>query len=577
MSLTYDIGLWDISCCSFGLDTPSLFLGKVTAPNLIPTFTSTTRCHAIRRRKPIWRMAVFCCCSASRFLKNRFSSTKDHNAFPTPPPVRLPGPLTLNPVIPIVSASDEAPSKSDSSLQLATPDAIFPVEPVELSELVVEDSDTDPELDPNAPCKNTSTLKLVKTHIKRHISQDPLPRRKGRSSVGKSQEEIERRAELKRRLHKRIQEELTTEEGQEATKISISSSQRPNGPSLEYLPGGGPRDHLEFSVLEDTKLGSQNTSNITTDPGPSRIRSLSLDHKEPGDEEIRRSSCPEVRCSPQGVKVARERSSLPQILSSPELQPQRYPSTHETSSLGSWRLIYSGTQLEEFLSCTDQETAPKDTDSVGKASDPLEKTPTRLRLPILGRSRSFSRSQSSPACYTPGFDTSSTEQSPMSTWLRSQGFRSRSPSLSCAKTSKEGCVQKAEIVYLRRWSSAKHRDVSEIDIVRPETVHLYDMDISRQLVTRTRTTPLTRSGSERDAVSKAGDGQQSSDKVEGRKRAGSEPTMTANTQSSSVYPSNTNSKGQSSGTASSYIPDLAVNPKNGFPFFLHELSCMSPV
>ena len=60
--------------------------------------------------------------------------------------------------------------------------------------------------------KSTSTLKVVKSKLKKHLSRDSgVSKRLSRCSVGTSEEEIERRAELRRLRHKRIQEELSNE------------------------------------------------------------------------------------------------------------------------------------------------------------------------------------------------------------------------------------------------------------------------------------------------------------------------------------------------------------------------------
>jgi len=60
--------------------------------------------------------------------------------------------------------------------------------------------------------KSASTLKSVKSRLKKHLSRDSgVSKRLSRCSVGTSEEEIERRAELRRIRHKRIREELSNE------------------------------------------------------------------------------------------------------------------------------------------------------------------------------------------------------------------------------------------------------------------------------------------------------------------------------------------------------------------------------
>lgn len=57
---------------------------------------------------------------------------------------------------------------------------------------------------------NGLNLQNVKRNLKKHLSRNSLLlKRRSRSTVGQSEEEIERRAELKRIRHKRIEEELS--------------------------------------------------------------------------------------------------------------------------------------------------------------------------------------------------------------------------------------------------------------------------------------------------------------------------------------------------------------------------------
>ena len=63
----------------------------------------------------------------------------------------------------------------------------------------------------NARRYNSSALIAVTRKLKQHLSREALSKRRSKSSVGTSEEEIERRAELRRIRHKRIQEELSNE------------------------------------------------------------------------------------------------------------------------------------------------------------------------------------------------------------------------------------------------------------------------------------------------------------------------------------------------------------------------------
>ncbi|KAK4189848.1 hypothetical protein QBC35DRAFT_379450 [Podospora australis] len=512
-------------------------------------------------------MTVFCCCTSSRSSKTRPSAPKkSETVLPSPPPpARLSGPLSLNPVIPV---SAETSPRSLSSLQPSVPANISPMEAIELGQLVVEDSDTEDEPDPAPHNKSSSTLQLVRTRIRRHLSQDELSRRKARSAVGCSEEEIQRRAELKRLMHKRIQEELRSEESpQESSPSEVSSGHRRPLPVLEHLPGGGPRDNIEFSVSEDGKPETPSMESPESGIQTSRSRpNSSNDHR-----------------------AVRERSSLPQMPSSPDLVPRRYPSTRDTSSLGSWRLSYSADQLDELLGYADQGDITKeaDTNRHSPASPELIAQNTasqEVHLP--SHAHSLSRSHSSPARHGPHDNespSSVTEQSPLSVWLRSQGLQSRSPSptrFSDQEFESGTSVQEAEVVYLRRWSSVQNCAVPEAEMQRPEVVHLYDMDIHGQLATRAFNTPLespNRSQSGRNSrVTYSGDQQNSESSVpppsdpSSNKSAGiykeavlvsQDPNGMTATTSSSMYPSTGGSVYPSAGTSNLHLPGTLANHK----------------
>ncbi|KAK3986632.1 hypothetical protein QBC44DRAFT_344511 [Cladorrhinum sp. PSN332] len=522
-------------------------------------------------------MAVFCCC-ASRTSKARASAQRDnHHVLPSPPPpARLPGPLTLNPVAPM---SARTSPRSLSSLQPSMPAAIAPLEPVEFGELVVEDSDSEEDPEPYTHNKSTSTLQLVKTRIRRHLSQDSLTRRKARSAVGSSQEELQRRAELKRLMHKRIQEELRSEEGQESSQSEASSTHRhPTGLGIDNLPGGGPRDNIEFSVSEEE-------SKSDTPPFGRPGSGINISHPSPDNDRLSIRSATQVELT--GLRRLQERSSLPQVPDSPSLLPRRYPSTRATSSLGSWRLSYSAGQLDELLGYVDEGAPSRAPETLGNStaspiSSPPFSSPETLQPP--SHTHSLSRSHSSPARHgTHESDTPSiAEQSPLGIWLRSQGLQSRSPSP--ARTSDQDfeqgtSVQQAEVVYLRRWSSVQNSAVPEADIQRPEIVHLYDMDIHRQLGTRTFNTPTdtpTRSRSERHsgATGSGAHPNRGIDVSESPSEPSSEMRDTPvsqialaiqdpnglPTQSSSVYPSAPTSGYLSQGTSALHLPAAVANP-----------------
>ncbi|KAG7146864.1 hypothetical protein HYQ46_004327 [Verticillium longisporum] len=81
-----------------------------------------------------------------------------------------------------------------------------------------------------------------------------------------------RRAELKRIMHKRIQEELKSEEEQPEPSTGSASGVKYSTTPIDF-PGGGPRDHLEFSIAnasladaEARKDAADEQSNAVDEP-----------------------------------------------------------------------------------------------------------------------------------------------------------------------------------------------------------------------------------------------------------------------------------------------------------------------
>jgi hypothetical protein len=85
--------------------------------------------------------------------------------------------------------------------------------------------------------KSSNTLKSVAKRLKKHISKDSeLSKRHSRSSVGTSEEEIERRAELRRIRERRIREELSNEGVYDPDAKSVSSIVDAQTPSDGKIP-----------------------------------------------------------------------------------------------------------------------------------------------------------------------------------------------------------------------------------------------------------------------------------------------------------------------------------------------------
>lgn len=146
--------------------------------------------------------------------------------------------------------------------------------PSQLDELIVDDDDDADTVDnpqPHLTRRASAALGAVRSRFIRHLSSESDVKRQSTASIGKSQEEIARRAELRRLRQKRIQDELQDEfQGNQishqASNASMASVRHgsPTTP-LQSQPGGGPRDTIEFAVLEGHQISPKDRS-----PAPSR-------------------------------------------------------------------------------------------------------------------------------------------------------------------------------------------------------------------------------------------------------------------------------------------------------------------
>lgn len=300
-------------------------------------------------------MAILCCCGKLRSRKR--PQTEDDADLPVPPPpAKLPAPV-LHP-----SAISPGSTLARSSLTNPLPGAATDAS-VYLGELVVEESDDDNVAeDPAHDSRNrsTSTLQAVKSRIRRHLSQDSLQRQ------SETEEQIAHRAEVKRLMRKRIQEELQNEVD---NVPSHCSTPQQHGPCPTALPGNGPRDTIEFTVdeshkskeltpvkaayVEETnevegrptsKLSSRRPSTTCNSFENENRRPTSLVASEP-DWMDADSKASHIDCH-VGI---RERSSLPDMPNSPVLVPVRGSVFHDASSLASWRLSLSADKLADLF------------------------------------------------------------------------------------------------------------------------------------------------------------------------------------------------------------------------------------
>ncbi|KAL7941605.1 hypothetical protein V8C42DRAFT_355341 [Trichoderma barbatum] len=188
-------------------------------------------------------------------------------------------------------------------------------DPTELGQLVVDDSDGEGE-EGNPLTKTSSALNVVRTKLIRHISHENEPNRRSRASAGHSQEEVARRAELRRFRHQRIQEELKNEESNAESSSTSHRSTRYLSPLIDAgQPRIGPRDTIEFSVADGNHLSP-------TQPPPTHDSQLTKAHREGTCDSTQEKSVinPPVTPAVSGTE------------SGDQVHPLRPPSTHSSTS-----------------------------------------------------------------------------------------------------------------------------------------------------------------------------------------------------------------------------------------------------
>ncbi|RDW91490.1 hypothetical protein BP5796_02655 [Coleophoma crateriformis] len=271
----------------------------------------------------------------------------------------------------------------------------------------LEKSDHDSDAE-NHQTKSFTALDVVKSRIRKHLSRDSDLSK--HHSVGSSEEELERRAELRRIRRKRIQEELSQEDVYDEDARSMSTlgmstaSPRNSGPDIVALTSLGDRGN--FRRCNEAHYASSNrriyhlvppkesSSTFTTlrRLSDTRIEMGSIPHT--GPKRSRRHSAPS-----QGeldgrafdiqntIESTRKRSSIPPIPLAPQLGPQRLSSIASSQiRRSSWRLSFQGPERGTNLRRLSQEHG--------------------LSM--------FSMIETDPKSVSPP---------PMSRWLRSQGMR----------------------------------------------------------------------------------------------------------------------------------------------------------
>lgn len=117
-----------------------------------------------------------------------------------------------------------------------------------------DDSDSDQD-QPHAAKKGGCTFDAVRNKLIRTMSHDSSTKNPSLTSLGNSDEEIARRAELRRLMRQRIQDELQTEQPDDDMENKPAHGIRCIASIVNLgLPSAGPRDAIEFGVNKSPSL-----------------------------------------------------------------------------------------------------------------------------------------------------------------------------------------------------------------------------------------------------------------------------------------------------------------------------------
>ncbi|KAI1822373.1 hypothetical protein F4861DRAFT_393418 [Xylaria intraflava] len=327
----------------------------------------------------------------------------------------------------------------------------------------VEDSDDD-ALESSPRQSNMSTLRVFQTKLIRRFSHRVDVKAGSQPSVGTSDEELARRAELKRLMHKRIQAELKSEEEEDdeandnfklasLKQVNISSHKEPE------LPGGGPRDGIEFSVCGIDEKGAKNEANTSLEASPLPA-AVANEPQSPWRKENSRSGSVKRSADDSSHEYISldETGSIVQPPSPSHLAPvhllgeggRRSPST------ASWCPSYSAVHMDGYIeplvgagqNVQYPSQEPKDSLSLqedltthSQEADTTSVTNQTLHDEIIGKDQTMNseedskenNQENSDFC-TISDETSNERYSPLDVWLWSQELQCTSILSSCSNS-----------------------------------------------------------------------------------------------------------------------------------------------
>ncbi|KAG5753176.1 hypothetical protein H9Q70_004161 [Fusarium xylarioides] len=200
---------------------------------------------------------LLCCCKILKRRKQNSESTTNDVAL-RPIPV----------LAPPAEEEHQEPSEKNRQSIIGLPNTAWAI-PVRNSSFEsgsvirqhVDDDDSDSDQDRAQPTKKSSTaFDTVRNKLIRSISHSNNGDHPSHVSVGNSEEEIARRAELKRIMHQRIQDELKSDESDDQIESKPTNSIRCLASVVDVtLPNFGPRDAIEFGVNKSSSRNGHST------------------------------------------------------------------------------------------------------------------------------------------------------------------------------------------------------------------------------------------------------------------------------------------------------------------------------
>ena len=297
-------------------------------------------------------MPFLCCCESKRLDR----SAPDPEQQSTKDSIRPAARVESHEQVLVTPAVDPAPQLPEASFETT---GVVVANPAQLDSLFTSESDGN-HVQRHRGRRASAAFDVVRQRLSHRFSDASTSKRQSTVSVGNSQEEIARRAELRRLHHKRIQDELLdSDKKDDASQCSLSSAQRPS-PVDDSCQVGGPRDTIEFVVMDKNQAP-------TASPSPSHSLRTPKVPKTRSTTASARSSLATQATIDIGGPSTKEMAPLPltALTTSEDEDPQAAPGevTEKSDTRSSLRLSSTPSWLDRVI-----EADQRSTNKCGKGS-----------------------------------------------------------------------------------------------------------------------------------------------------------------------------------------------------------------